>query len=269
MPAQLQYRKDTAANWTNYNPGMYTGEIGYETDTGKFKVGVSGVAWNSLPYFNSVGSTYTYTNTFTYLTSGSPWTLPAAIQTTGATFKVTLIGGGGGGGGTPATAGHVGNGGGSGGVVIGTYTYAAGQTTLTFTIGAGGTAGTAGNAGNAGGASTCTYNSITFTANGGGGGATSATVNGGGAGGTASGGTLNLTGWKGDTGGVNTATMSYVGKGADTPLGWGAGGIGRSNTGNGNAASNYGAGGQGGQNAANVTTRTGGVGTGGIIQIIY
>jgi hypothetical protein len=271
MAGQLQYRRDIAANWTSANPTLLVGELGYETDTGKFKIGTGFVSWNNLSYLNVLSSanTFYYSNTFIYLTSGSPWTLPASVQKTGAVFKVVLVGGGGQGGGTPATAGHVGNGGGSGGVVIGTYTYAAGQTTLTFTIGAGGSGAGTNATGTAGGASTCTYNGVTFTANGGGGGLSSSSVNNGGAGGTASGGTLNIAGWKGDTGGVNTATMSYVGKGADTPLGWGAGGVGRSTAGTGNAASNYGAGGQGGQNAATATARSGGVGTGGIIQIIY
>jgi hypothetical protein len=268
MPAQLQYRRDTAANFSNYNPTLLPGEIGYETDTGKFKIGVSNNTWQSLPYFNSVSSTYTYNNTIVFPTA-SPWTLPTALQKTGAQWKVILVGAGGQGGGTPATAGHVGNGGGSGGVVIGTYTFVSGQTSMTYALGTGGSGAATNATGTAGTATTTTYNGVTYSAGGGSGGLSSSTVNGGGAGGTNSGGTLSIAGWKGDTGGVNTATMSYVGKGADTPLGWGAGGTGRSTAGTGNAASNYGAGGQGGQNSATATARAGGVGTGGIIQIIY
>jgi hypothetical protein len=40
--ALIQLRRDTAANWTSTNPALATGEIGFETDTGKFKIGVLG-----------------------------------------------------------------------------------------------------------------------------------------------------------------------------------------------------------------------------------
>ena len=267
MPAQLQYRRDTAANWNLYNPVLFTGEIGYETDTGKFKIGALNLGWVSLPYFNDNGSKFTYTNSVMYLTSGS-FALPSSLQKPNAQFKVTLVGGGGGGGGSGGTAGAVGNGGGSAGVVIGTYTYVSGVNTLTFTIGAGGTAGAANAAGNAGGNSTCTYNGVTFTANGGGGGSNSATTNGGGAGGTTSGGTFNFNGFKGDTGGICTANIAYVGKGADAPLGWGAGGLNQGTGASGNAATNYGSGGGGGRSTS-ATTRAGGAGAAGIISIQY
>jgi len=269
MPAQLQYRRDTAANWTASNPALFVGELGYETDTGKFKIGAQGFGWNSLPYFTDVGSTFTYSNTLTFFTASSSFTLPASLQKTGAKWKVLLVGGGGAGGGTPTTAGHVGNGGGSGGVVIGTYTYVSGINTMSYTVGTGGTQGAANAAGNAGVATTTTYNGVVYTASGGGGGSNSGTVNGGGAGGAASGGTVNLAGFKGDTGGINTATMSYMGKGANTPLGWGAGGLKQGISGTGLAASGFGAGGSGGTNAATATTRFGGVGAQGLIQIIY
>jgi hypothetical protein len=269
MPAQLQYRRDTAANWTASNPLLFLGELGYETDTGKFKIGLQNLSWNSLPYYNSNASTFTYSNSIFYATSTGSFTLPASLQKPNAKWKVTLIGGGGAGGGTPATAGHVGNGGGSGGVVIGIYTYVSGVNTMSYTIGAGGTAGAANAAGNAGGPSTCTYNAVVYTAGGGLGGANSATVNGGGAGGAASGGTVNLVGFKGDTGGINTATMSYVGKGANTFLGFGVGGLKQGATGNGLAASGFGAGGSGGTNSATATARAGGVGAAGLIQIQY
>lgn len=43
-------RRDTAANWTAANPTLASGEFGYETDTGKLKLGDGATAWNSLPY---------------------------------------------------------------------------------------------------------------------------------------------------------------------------------------------------------------------------
>lgn len=50
MPIQIQYRRGVASLWTSVNPTLALGEPGYETDTGKFKVGDGSLAWNSLPY---------------------------------------------------------------------------------------------------------------------------------------------------------------------------------------------------------------------------
>jgi hypothetical protein len=47
---QMAQRKDTAANWTAANPILLSGEIGYETDTKKFKIGDGTTNWNSLAY---------------------------------------------------------------------------------------------------------------------------------------------------------------------------------------------------------------------------
>lgn len=51
MAVQIQVRRDTAANWTSANPTLAIGEIGYETDTGKLKIGTGATAWNSLAYY--------------------------------------------------------------------------------------------------------------------------------------------------------------------------------------------------------------------------
>lgn len=45
-----QQRRDTAANWTFNNPTLLAGELGYETDTGKWKIGTGSTAWTSLSY---------------------------------------------------------------------------------------------------------------------------------------------------------------------------------------------------------------------------
>lgn len=50
MAQQIQLRHDTAANWTSANPTLMVGEFGYETDTGKFKLGDGSTAWASLSY---------------------------------------------------------------------------------------------------------------------------------------------------------------------------------------------------------------------------
>lgn len=49
-------RRDTAAGWTAANPVLRAGEEGYETDTGRRKVGDGTVAWNELSY--TVDQTY-------------------------------------------------------------------------------------------------------------------------------------------------------------------------------------------------------------------
>jgi hypothetical protein len=50
MAVQIQYRRGSTADWATVNPVLAIGEPGYETDTGKFKVGNGTTAWNALPY---------------------------------------------------------------------------------------------------------------------------------------------------------------------------------------------------------------------------
>ena len=50
IKVQMQQRRDTAANWTSTNPTLLSGELGYETDTGKFKIGDGSTVWTSLSY---------------------------------------------------------------------------------------------------------------------------------------------------------------------------------------------------------------------------
>lgn len=49
--ARIQFRRDTAANWTSADPTLLSGEIGIETDTDKLKIGDGSTAWTSLGYF--------------------------------------------------------------------------------------------------------------------------------------------------------------------------------------------------------------------------
>jgi hypothetical protein len=46
----MQQRRDTAADWTSQNPTLLNGELGYETDTGKWKIGTGVAAWTALGY---------------------------------------------------------------------------------------------------------------------------------------------------------------------------------------------------------------------------
>ena len=50
MTARIQIRRDTSADWSSTNPTLSEGELGYETNTDKFKIGDGVTAWNSLDY---------------------------------------------------------------------------------------------------------------------------------------------------------------------------------------------------------------------------
>ena len=114
MAIQIQYRNDTAANWTSANPVLLSGEIGYETDTKLMKIGDGTTAWVSLAYFpanaaitsgsitgvtinNSViGGTTPAAGTFTALNSTSGAvnaTVGATTPTTGNFTKITASAG--------------------------------------------------------------------------------------------------------------------------------------------------------------------------------
>ncbi len=46
----IQVRRDTATNWSTVNPVLASGEIGFESDTNKLKIGNGTSDWNTLPY---------------------------------------------------------------------------------------------------------------------------------------------------------------------------------------------------------------------------
>jgi hypothetical protein len=51
MATRMQQRRGTASQWVAANTVLTAGELGYETDTGQFKIGDGTTAWLSLPYF--------------------------------------------------------------------------------------------------------------------------------------------------------------------------------------------------------------------------
>jgi hypothetical protein len=51
MAIKMQQRRGTAAEWTSANPTLAAGEIGFETDTNKFKIGDGSTIWASLKYY--------------------------------------------------------------------------------------------------------------------------------------------------------------------------------------------------------------------------
>lgn len=52
--ARFQVKRDTSDNWTQFNPILFEGEFGFETDTGRFKIGKREndklLNWNELKY---------------------------------------------------------------------------------------------------------------------------------------------------------------------------------------------------------------------------
>ena len=110
MTTRLQQRRDTAANWTSANPTLAQGEIGFETDTKKFKIGDGSTAWTSLAYafgaapaltFNAqTGTTYTLVagdaGGLVTLSNASAITLtvPPSIFTAGQVIDIQQIGAG-------------------------------------------------------------------------------------------------------------------------------------------------------------------------------
>jgi len=52
LSTKIQLRRGLASTWTSVDPILAEGEVGFETDTGKFKIGVGGTThWSSLNYF--------------------------------------------------------------------------------------------------------------------------------------------------------------------------------------------------------------------------
>ena len=52
MSTKIQVRRGTSSEWTTSNPVLATGEIGFETDTSKFKIGDGTTSWTGLNYLD-------------------------------------------------------------------------------------------------------------------------------------------------------------------------------------------------------------------------
>lgn len=68
--AQIQLRRDTAANWTSVNPILALGEMGLETDTRKIKFGDGTTAWTGLSYISSEAALSVTGTGFVHATAG-------------------------------------------------------------------------------------------------------------------------------------------------------------------------------------------------------
>ena len=89
----IQIRRGTASQWTSANPTLSSGEFGYETDTGKIKIGSGSTAWTSLSYIGAGDVTLTGTQTLTNKTLTAPViTLATNAQTASYTLVLTDAG---------------------------------------------------------------------------------------------------------------------------------------------------------------------------------
>ena len=57
MATRMQQRRGTASQWTSAAPILNAGEIGWESDTNKFKIGDGTNHWADLDYFADINST--------------------------------------------------------------------------------------------------------------------------------------------------------------------------------------------------------------------
>jgi hypothetical protein len=84
----IQIRRGTASEWTSANPTLASGEQGFETDTGKVKIGNGSTAWTSLAYIGA--GTVTSITAGTGLSGGTiTSTGTIAIDSTVATLTGT------------------------------------------------------------------------------------------------------------------------------------------------------------------------------------
>jgi hypothetical protein len=52
MAYRIILRRDSSTNWESNDPVLLSGEPGYETDTGKLKIGDGSSLWSSLDYYH-------------------------------------------------------------------------------------------------------------------------------------------------------------------------------------------------------------------------
>jgi hypothetical protein len=91
----MQVRRGTASSWTSTNPTLAAGELGFETDTGKFKIGTGSSTWNSLLYAGGGQSsltTYQYTATGGQTTFSGPDSNSNTLSYTVGAIQVYLNG---------------------------------------------------------------------------------------------------------------------------------------------------------------------------------
>jgi hypothetical protein len=72
ITTRMLQRRGNASQWTSSNPVLGNGEIGFESDTNKFKIGNGVTAWTSLNYFSTLSSIFSTANTFSNTQTFTP-----------------------------------------------------------------------------------------------------------------------------------------------------------------------------------------------------
>ena len=89
MASIIQIKRGTAAAWTSANPTLNSGEIGFESDTKKMKVGDGSTAWTSLTYTATDGDISGVTAGTGLSGGGNSGALTLAIDTATTVDKTT------------------------------------------------------------------------------------------------------------------------------------------------------------------------------------
>ena len=89
MSSIIQVKRGTAAAWTSANPTLTAGEIGFESDTKKMKVGDGSTAWTSLTYTATDGDVSGVTAGTGLSGGGSSGAVTLAIDTATTVDKTT------------------------------------------------------------------------------------------------------------------------------------------------------------------------------------
>lgn len=89
MASIIQIKRGTAAAWSSANPTLNSGEIGFESDTKKMKVGDGSTAWTSLAYTATDGDISGVTAGTGLSGGGNSGSLTLAIDTATTVDKTT------------------------------------------------------------------------------------------------------------------------------------------------------------------------------------
>jgi hypothetical protein len=87
LSIQIQFRRDLSENWTAKDPVLASGEPGFETDTGKLKIGDGVSSWSQLQEFSGgsgSGSVLNFRGTV-----NSEESLPLSGNSSGDAFLVS------------------------------------------------------------------------------------------------------------------------------------------------------------------------------------